>query len=91
MEAASDGPEALEKFCHGAFDIVITDRAMPEMSGDHLAEAIKARSPSTPIILLTGFGDIMLAKGDTPSTVDLIVAKPVTMGSLREAVAKVAA
>ena len=91
MEAASDGPEALERFCEGAFDIVITDRAMPEMSGDDLAEAIKAKSPRTPVIMLTGFGDIMLATGEAPSPMDLIVAKPVTMGNLREAVAKVAA
>ena len=64
---------------------------MPEMGGDQLGEAIKVRSPRTPVILLTGFEDIMLAKGETPTTVDLIVAKPVTMGNLREAVAKVAA
>ena len=61
------------------------------MSGDHLADAVKAESPGTPVIMLTGFGDIMMARDEKPPSVDLIVAKPVTVGDLREAVAQVMA
>ena len=91
VETASNGIQALDKFRKGTFDLVVTDRAMPEMSGDQLAAAIKAASPGTPVILLTGFGDIMMAKDEKPPSVDLIVAKPVTVGGLREAVAQVMA
>ena len=64
---------------------------MPEMSGDHLADAVKAESPMTPVILMTGFGEIMLAKNEKPATVDLVVPKPITIEALRQAVARVTA
>jgi CheY-like chemotaxis protein len=91
VETASDGNQGLDKFRKGAFDLLLTDRAMPEMSGDHLADAVKAASPGTPVILLTGFGDIMMARDEKPPSVDLIVAKPVTVEGLREAIAQVTA
>ena len=89
VETAGNGSQGLQKFRKGRFDLVITDRAMPEMSGDHLAHAVKEESPETPVILLTGFGDIMIAKDEKPEAVDLIVAKPVTVAALRQAVAQV--
>jgi len=91
VETATNGRKGLERFFKGKFDLVVTDRAMPEMSGDQMAEAIKAEAPGTPVILLTGFGDIMMAKDEKPSGAALIVAKPVTMGDLRKAVAMVTA
>ena len=39
VDSASNGREGLEKFMSGWFDLVITDRAMPEMGGDQLAAA----------------------------------------------------
>src|SRR5262249_1475824 len=56
VETANDGREALARFEAGAYDLVLTDRAMPELGGDQLAQAIKARAPRTPVIMLTGFG-----------------------------------
>lgn len=50
---------------------------------------IKASAPELPVILLTGFGDFMLAAGEKPSGVDYILGKPVTMSALREAVSAV--
>ncbi len=91
VEVASNGREGLEKFQAASFDLVITDRAMPEMSGDELAAAIKEVAPDMPIILLTGFGDMMEVTGDKPAGVDLILSKPVTVAALRDAVAKVMA
>ena len=54
-------------------------------------EVRPAASPGTPVSMLTGFGDIMLATDEKPPSVDLVVAKPVTVGDLREAVAQVTA
>jgi signal transduction histidine kinase/DNA-binding response OmpR family regulator len=89
VETASNGREGLERFQAGRFDIVLTDRAMPGMSGDQLASAIKEIEPSKPIILLTGFGDMMKDIGDNPKDVDFILNKPVTLTGLRQALAKV--
>ena len=40
------------------------------------------------MILLTGFGDIMLGTGEKLEGVDLILSKPFTMSQLRDAIAK---
>ncbi len=88
VETATNGREGLEKFRAGKFDLVVTDRAMPAVSGDQLAAAIKAIAPR-PVILLTGFGEEIKASGEKPAGVDLILSKPVTLSALREAVAAV--
>ena len=88
VETAENGEEGLEKSTCDDFDLILTDRAMPQMSGDQMAAAIRAVK-STPIILLTGFGDLMRSARGRPEGVDLILRKPVAMSSLREAVAKV--
>ena len=87
---AVNGRVGLEKFqAEGPFDLVMTDRAMPEMNGDELAEAIKQLNPRQPIILLTGFGDLMTGAGEQPPGVDLVVSKPFTLATLRSAMSKV--
>ena len=92
VETATDGREALEKFTSGSgmFDVVLTDRAMPRMSGDQLAAAVRVIAPR-PVIMLTGFGDVMQATSEKPVGVALILSKPVTLASLRKALAKVTA
>ena len=90
VETAVNGREALEKFRAGHFDLVITDKAMPEMDGDQLAMAIKEIDPKQPIILLTGFGES--ADDDHPSSsIDLVLSKPVSMLALRQALSQVLA
>ena len=84
VELASDGAEGLRRFRDGAFDMVITDKAMPGMSGDQMASAMKLMKPGTPVILLTGFGQF-LDKADLPG-VDVLLSKPVGIQQLRAAV-----
>lgn len=91
VEAAANGDEALKRFLAGSFDLVVTDRAMPQMTGEQLAVAVKRVAPQTPIILLTGFGDMMNAYAQKPHGIDLILPKPITLAQLREAVAKMTA
>ncbi len=84
---AVNGRDGLEKFCAGEFDLVLTDRAMPEMNGDELAAEIRKLSPAQPIVLLTGFGDLMTSAGEKPAGVDLVVGKPFNVATLRNAIA----
>ena len=86
---ASDGAEGLQRFQQEKFDLVMTDRAMPEMNGDELAREIKKLNPQQPLLLLTGFGDLMSGSGEQPEGVDLVVSKPFTLTTLRNAIAKV--
>ncbi len=89
VDAAEDGREALEKFMDGWYDVVITDRSMPEIGGDNLAKEVKMQAPGKPVIMVTGFGDMMDAAGEKPEGADLVVSKPVSVNDLREAIAEV--
>jgi CheY-like chemotaxis protein len=86
VELACDGRSALEKFEMGQFDLVITDKAMPEMNGDQLAAAIKARAPQMPVLMLTGFGDGDRCPEHLSEFVDRILTKPASIADLREAI-----
>ena len=56
---ASSGEEALTLLRRGRkVDLVITDYAMPGMTGQHLAEAIRAEWPRIPILLATGYAEV---------------------------------
>jgi CheY-like chemotaxis protein len=58
FEAAS-GEEALDVFRREKdIDVVITDQAMPQMTGTQLADAIRAERRDLPIILATGFAEL---------------------------------
>ena len=85
VETAPNGREGLEAFRQGNFDVVITDWAMPEMSGDQLAVSIKDEEPGTPVILLSGFGDIIRSSGELPTGVDMVMSKPAKLDDLRQA------
>ncbi len=89
VAATATGLEGLELFKKWNFDAVLVDRAMPGMSGDEVAAAVKQHKPGTPVILLTGFGDLMKEEGECPPGVDIIVSKPASIEDLRRAIATV--
>ena len=89
VETANDGREGLQRFLGGRFDVVLLDQAMPEMNGSQVAAAIKEMTPNKPVVLVTGFGDMMQAVEEKPAGVDLILSKPVTLSQFREALAEV--
>jgi CheY-like chemotaxis protein/anti-sigma regulatory factor (Ser/Thr protein kinase) len=53
---ANDGAEALEHFARELPDLVVTDLQMPLMNGLQLVEAVRARYPLVPVILMTAHG-----------------------------------
>ena len=58
IEAAS-APEALEKLRDGLeVDLVITDYAMPGMTGLQLADALRRLRPGLPVLLATGYAEL---------------------------------
>jgi CheY-like chemotaxis protein len=71
-----------------ALSLVITDLGMPHVDGRRLAAAVKAASPSTPVILLTGWGHRLAAEGDIPDHVDELLSKPPKLADLRAALAR---
>jgi CheY-like chemotaxis protein len=67
------------------FDVVITDLGMPYLDGRKVASAIKQLSRSTPVILLTGWGQRLMDEGDSPADVDRLLSKPPKLNDLRQA------
>ena len=72
-----------------AFDIVITDLGMPYVDGRAVAVAVKASSANaTPVILLTGWGQRLVADGEVPAHVDWVLSKPPKLREVRAALAR---
>ncbi|MGH8303124.1 MAG: ATP-binding protein, partial [Steroidobacteraceae bacterium] len=55
------------------FELVITDLGMPYVDGRRVAAAIKAASPNTPVVLLTGWGQRLTAENQVPPHVDRVL------------------
>jgi CheY-like chemotaxis protein len=84
---AGSGAEALEILGAGEpFDLVVTDQAMPQMTGLQLAEHVAATRPELPIVLATGYAE--LSPGVDPGLARL--AKPFTQRELALAIARAA-
>ena len=88
VATASSGREALEKFRLRHFDLVVMDRAMPEMNGEQTARFIKQVNQNIPVILLTGFSGQIGAEGVKPAAVDVVLNKPITLDALRHTIRK---
>ncbi len=92
----ADGGEAALKLFNEAlargepYDVVMTDLGMPGMDGSQLAKAIKALSPATPIVLLTGWGKRRTSDADLSEHVDFTLAKPPEMKLLLQTLADAA-
>jgi signal transduction histidine kinase/ActR/RegA family two-component response regulator len=84
---ASSGKKGLELF-HAAmlekqpYEVVITDLGMPDIDGHQVVKAVKAESPGTPIIMMTGWGTIMKQNKETAPEVDALVGKPPNLRQL---------
>jgi len=61
VTAMSSGIEAFQRFMAGPddFDLVITDMTMPQMTGAEMVQKILALRPDIPIILCTGFSELI--------------------------------
>ncbi len=71
-----------------SLDIVITDLGMPYVDGRKVAASIKTLSPRTPVILLTGWGQRLIAANDVPAHVDKLLSKPPRLSELRAALSE---
>lgn len=90
---AHGGQEGIENFhaAHDAgepFDIVITDLGMPYVDGRKVASTVKEISQATPVILLTGWGQRLVAEGEVPPHVDRVMNKPPKPQQLRDELAR---
>jgi len=67
---------------------VITDLGMPHVDGRKVASSVKAISATTPVILLTGWGQRLIEANESHAHVDRVLAKPPRLHQLRAALAE---
>jgi DNA-binding NtrC family response regulator len=85
----ADGPGALAKLEHESFDVVVTDLRMPQVSGFDVLEAVRRRSPRTPVIVMSGNAEIHDAVRAMRSGARDFLIKPIDAKGLEEALANV--
>jgi CheY-like chemotaxis protein len=86
-----DGAEAITRFAAERFDLVVTDLAMPRVSGWQVARAVKQIAPQAPVFLVTGFGVELSPDERRTHGVDLVLVKPLQIQEVLDAVAAIAA
>ena len=85
---ASDGREAWNIFKEDptAFDIIITDYNMPEMTGIDLASKVYNKRPNMPFIISTGFASGFTEKQAQDLGISSILPKPYRIEQLKDAI-----
>jgi len=96
VTTANGGQAGIEAFKHAhdqerEFAVVITDLGMPYVDGRHVATAVKATDPSTPVVMLTGWGLRIVDDGDVPPHVDRVLSKPPQLAALRQVLGELTA
>ena len=85
--AKTNAIEALETFREQpkSFDVVVTDMTMPKMTGEDLSKEILAIRPDIPIIICTGFSEVISEKKAKAIGIREFIMKPI----LRKDMAKI--
>ena len=88
VELAGSAEEAVAIFGKGTFDLTLVDYEMPKTKGDQLAIALKAMAPSRPVVMFTGYAEVV-GSGDKPlQGVDFVLGKPFDLEELRRTLAR---
>lgn len=61
IDEAGDGEEGLRKFKENTYDLVLCDIKMPKLDGLEFLERAKEINPETPVIIISGHGNIETA------------------------------
>jgi CheY-like chemotaxis protein len=94
VKVAYNGRSGVELFCAAGvngvpYDVVITDLTMPDIDGYEVSRQIKAKSPNTPIIIMSGLGAIATEVGLRPAEVEAVITKPPRLQQLNELLLRV--
>jgi CheY-like chemotaxis protein len=85
VDLAFGGQEGLLRFSEKDYDLIFTDMGMPDLSGLEVAKAIKEKSPSIPLLLVTGWGDQVDPLQAKQFGIRTVIAKPFRMGEIIQA------
>jgi len=83
--------EALAEFSSNpeAFDIVITDYTMPQITGVEITGSIRKINPHIPVIMISGYIDRRLEDLSREAGINEIIRKPITINEISSAIRRV--
>jgi CheY-like chemotaxis protein len=84
---AGGGREGLELFQTTTFDLVFTDLGMPDMSGLEVAATVKEQSPTTAVVMITGWGMELDEEKLKQEGVDFLLCKHFDLVTVQNSVA----
>jgi signal transduction histidine kinase/ActR/RegA family two-component response regulator len=88
VDTANSGTEALKKLDADAYDLLLCDVGMPDMSGWQVAQKARVRHPEMRIFMVTGWANEFVSAESRPGSVDGVIAKPVEIDELRSLIAR---
>lgn len=71
------------------FDLIITDMTMPKMTGFDLTRKVKALRPDIPVILCTGYSDLIDEQRAVEAGIAKYIMKPLALYNVAETVRRV--
>lgn len=83
---AEDGQAALDIFPQNPIDLVLSDVRMPGLDGLQLLAAIKELNPRTPVVLISGYGDVSTVVQALKAGAENFLSKPLNMQILGEVI-----
>ena len=86
VEAVESGAEALARLQTESFNVVISDINLVGMSGIELCTTLSATWPELPVIVITGYGNLVTAIAAIRAGAYDFITKPIVMDTLRIAV-----
>lgn len=86
ITAAQSGEEALAKTHGQKFDLVITDLKLPGVSGIEILQALRNQGNSTPVIMMTAYGDVDIAVSAMRLGAYDFIPKPFKLGAMKKQV-----
>jgi CheY-like chemotaxis protein len=79
---ATTGAEALKRLDTGEFDLMICDLGLPELSGLHVARWVKEFRPDLPVIIATGFAEMIADEDYDKARIDDVISKPYALSDV---------
>jgi DNA-binding NtrC family response regulator len=91
VDVVETGAEAIRLLDERAYDIVVTDIRMEGLDGMDVLRHVRARSPRTVVIMITGYATVEVAREALTMGAFDFIAKPFKLDDLRAAIERAAA
>ena len=79
---ATTGAEALKQLDRSEFDLMVCDLGLPELSGLHVARWVKEFRPDLPVIIATGFAEMIAEEDYQKARIDDVIRKPYALADV---------